>query len=559
MKKIDVIFMIAKQNFVIMYYLWYNLRNQIVMREYTKKPESQSRTLDSNPKASRQAPIDVILQRYKERNIQRFAEDEELIQGKFDTAQREKIDEDELLQGKFKSVPTDIQKSIQREERPNNTGLPDNLKTGIENLSGYSMDDVQVHYNSSKPAQLNALAYAQGTDIHVAPGQEKHLPHEAWHVVQQMQGRIQSTMQMQGVNVNDNEVLEREADNMGEKSKNRDLYGLNSRNSSSYFCNSSTKQLKIRVASTIFPREGKDHNEEVDYIYLKLLANKFISFGKKHYSYIDETIDHKLYIKELLEKDETITERSYASLVNFMWKYISSKLVPPLPPPISTFIPFSKEAFSAASSTVGAGPASIFRPSSPIREKRELIRDWKIDHGSHHFMIRGSDTDFDFGGSGKFLHQAGSYEDLISSAGENVFVEQLQYLLLCDSEFDATKIHPSVKAAYALIVAVEGCARSMHNIGVTAIFLRNYDTIKSIYKEKGLLELMNMFLTFSPEGGAASSKDYIVNEHELKLIAAHLQANSINTDDTISIGEHLAGIVSRVLDLADLRSTISTE
>ena len=50
----------------------------------------------------------------------------------------------------------------------NNTGLPDNLKTGIENLSGFSMDDVKVHYNSDKPSQLNALAYAQGNNIHVA-------------------------------------------------------------------------------------------------------------------------------------------------------------------------------------------------------------------------------------------------------------------------------------------------------------------------------------------------------------------------------------------------------
>jgi len=50
-------------------------------------------------------------------------------------------------------------------QRKNNTGLPDNLKSGIENLSGYSMDDVKVHYNSSKPAQLQAHAYAQGTDI----------------------------------------------------------------------------------------------------------------------------------------------------------------------------------------------------------------------------------------------------------------------------------------------------------------------------------------------------------------------------------------------------------
>jgi hypothetical protein len=35
------------------------------------------------------------------------------------------------------------------------------------------MDDVKVHYNSAKPAQLNAHAYAQGTDIHIASGQEK--------------------------------------------------------------------------------------------------------------------------------------------------------------------------------------------------------------------------------------------------------------------------------------------------------------------------------------------------------------------------------------------------
>ncbi len=72
----------------------------------------------------------------------------------------------------------------------NGTGLPDKLKTGIESLSGMSMDHVKVHYNSSKPAQLNALAYTQGNEIHLSPGQERLLPHEAWHVVQQAQGRV---------------------------------------------------------------------------------------------------------------------------------------------------------------------------------------------------------------------------------------------------------------------------------------------------------------------------------------------------------------------------------
>lgn len=100
----------------------------------------------------------------------------------------------------------------------NATGLPDNLKGGIEALSGMSMDHVKVHYNAAQPAQLNALAYAQGRDIYVAPGQEKHLPHEAWHVVQQAQGRVRPTRQMKaGVAVNDDAGLEAEADLMGAK------------------------------------------------------------------------------------------------------------------------------------------------------------------------------------------------------------------------------------------------------------------------------------------------------------------------------------------------------
>src|SRR6476661_5405153 len=64
-------------------------------------------------------------------------------------------------------------------------GLPDSLKAGIERLSGIALDDVRVHYNSVAPKAIAAGAYAQGTEIHVAAGQERHLPHEAWHVVQQ--------------------------------------------------------------------------------------------------------------------------------------------------------------------------------------------------------------------------------------------------------------------------------------------------------------------------------------------------------------------------------------
>ncbi|MEO9966767.1 MAG: DUF4157 domain-containing protein [Reichenbachiella sp.] len=115
-----------------------------------------------------------------------------------------------------------IQRKLQSEAnqspqvQANQTGLPDQLKASIEGLSGHSLDDVKVHYNSAKPAQLQAHAYAQGSQIHLASGQERHLPHEAWHVVQQKQGRVRPTKQMKGgVAINDDAGLEREADVMG--------------------------------------------------------------------------------------------------------------------------------------------------------------------------------------------------------------------------------------------------------------------------------------------------------------------------------------------------------
>ncbi|GEM_PF-2269432 len=108
------------------------------------------------------------------------------------------------------------------QKKQNKTGLPDDLKTGMENLTGHALDNVQVHRNSDQPAQLNAHAFAQGTDIHLGPGQEKHLPHELGHVVQQKEGRVQPTKEFMGeIAINDNEGLESEADSLGAKALNQ--------------------------------------------------------------------------------------------------------------------------------------------------------------------------------------------------------------------------------------------------------------------------------------------------------------------------------------------------
>ena len=176
-----------------------------------------TRTFAQEPKQPTKTPTPT-------KNIQRKApnfDEEELldaIQYKSDQNQSADASLPDAIQRRLENAfDSEENTPAQRMEAasPNKTGLPDNLKAGIENLSGMSMDDVRVHYNSPQPAQLQALAYTQGTNIHVGPGQEQYLAHEAWHVVQQKEGRVRPTLQMAGQPVNDQQSLEHEADVMG--------------------------------------------------------------------------------------------------------------------------------------------------------------------------------------------------------------------------------------------------------------------------------------------------------------------------------------------------------
>jgi hypothetical protein len=85
----------------------------------------------------------------------------------------------------------------------------------MEALSGLSLDHVRVRYDSPQPANVGALAYTRGHEIDLAPGEERHLPHEAWHVVQQARGRARPMGSVAGHSLNDDVALEREADVMG--------------------------------------------------------------------------------------------------------------------------------------------------------------------------------------------------------------------------------------------------------------------------------------------------------------------------------------------------------
>ncbi|MGH1336002.1 MAG: hypothetical protein ACRBFS_07720 [Aureispira sp.] len=99
--------------------------------------------------------------------------------------------------------------------KPNKTGIPNALKASIEYMSQVSLDDVRVHYNSDKPATIGANAYAKYPDIYIAPGQEKHLSEELWHIVQQLKDNVAATNQIEGTPINDQKVFEEDAKKQG--------------------------------------------------------------------------------------------------------------------------------------------------------------------------------------------------------------------------------------------------------------------------------------------------------------------------------------------------------
>lgn len=99
----------------------------------------------------------------------------------------------------------------------NETGIPDDLKLKMEQLSGYDLSDVKVYYNSPKPAEVGALAYTEGTNIYIGPGQEEYLEHELWHVIQQKKGEAKATIEVNGKKIDDRSNKEDEADKMAKE------------------------------------------------------------------------------------------------------------------------------------------------------------------------------------------------------------------------------------------------------------------------------------------------------------------------------------------------------
>ncbi|MCP4117742.1 MAG: DUF4157 domain-containing protein [Desulfobacteraceae bacterium] len=111
--------------------------------------------------------------------------------------------------------PDQVNDSLLSFPRQGAEPLPDQLRNSLESVSGYDMSDVRIYFKSALPAYFQARAFAYGTHIYLAPGAEDALVHEAWHVVQQKQGRVKVTKALDGFALNNQIELEREADEAG--------------------------------------------------------------------------------------------------------------------------------------------------------------------------------------------------------------------------------------------------------------------------------------------------------------------------------------------------------
>jgi hypothetical protein len=156
--------------------------------------------------------------------IQR-AEPEEELQMKADPNAIQREAPEEELQ--MKADPSAIQREAPEEElqmKADPNKMPVNVQAKMEGAFNADFSDVKIH-EGTQASEVGALAYAQGSNIHFAPGQydpdsksgQQLLGHELTHVVQQRQGAVKPTTQVNGVAVNDDPGLEKEADQMGNK------------------------------------------------------------------------------------------------------------------------------------------------------------------------------------------------------------------------------------------------------------------------------------------------------------------------------------------------------
>lgn len=129
---------------------------------------------------------------------------------------------EEPIQGNFADFVNQESKSPENASSGSSVSLPDPVQAKMEQSMGADFSGVQMFKDSEKASSVGANAFAQGNEVHFAPGQFKTdqagqelIGHELAHVVQQREGRVSANTSVGGKPVNDDKGLEQEADDKG--------------------------------------------------------------------------------------------------------------------------------------------------------------------------------------------------------------------------------------------------------------------------------------------------------------------------------------------------------
>jgi len=119
------------------------------------------------------------------------------------------VDKQEVLSSDFDGSLQELIQSAQQEDEQ-----VLQMKQAAQDVTGVDYSNVDVELDSSDPEKLNAKATRQGKDIKIGKGNEESLPHELAHI---QQGKVPVTTQKDGMPINDDESLEKQADKVGQK------------------------------------------------------------------------------------------------------------------------------------------------------------------------------------------------------------------------------------------------------------------------------------------------------------------------------------------------------
>lgn len=107
------------------------------------------------------------------------------------------------------------------------TEIPVQLKTRTEDSTRVPFNYVRANYNSDKPAKLDTLAYTNGNQVGISPGQKRYSAYDLRNAMQQKLNAVRASVRYEGNEaINTDVELERQSDVSGVRKNAEILQGI---------------------------------------------------------------------------------------------------------------------------------------------------------------------------------------------------------------------------------------------------------------------------------------------------------------------------------------------